>query len=103
MKRIIVLIPALLFSLSLLAQRNKNIPPTGSITCSEFAISRPLSEIAKEFPVDESKPYEKEESEDRENRKPQRFKFTAAGLDKRLRAFVPTILPVRPDHRTMCR
>lgn len=78
MKRIIVLIPALLFSLSLLAQRNKNIPPTGSITCSEFAISRPLSEIAKEFPVDESKPYEKEESEDRENRKPQRFKFTVA-------------------------
>lgn len=51
---------------------------SGVIICSEFHITPPLSEIVREHPVDENMVYQNEESEDREGRKPQKFRFSPA-------------------------
>ncbi len=61
---------------SVSAQQSDN--ETGVIVASGFHITRPLSEIFAENPVDENRIYEKEESEDRMNREPQKFPFTVA-------------------------
>lgn len=58
------------------AQSSKDLGKVVVIPCSDFHITKPLSEIAKEFPVDENFVYEKSESEDREERKPQKFPKT---------------------------
>ncbi len=49
---------------------------TGVIKASEFGISRPLTEIAREFPVDDNKIYIKGESKDRGHRRAQEFPLT---------------------------
>ena len=48
---------------------------SGVIRCSEFHITRPLRDIARDFPVDENRVYRRHESEDRDHRVPQRFAF----------------------------
>lgn len=65
------------FALSTMnAQSGKDDGETVVIPCSEFHITRPLTEIFAENPVDENKIYNKKESEDRDNRKPQKFRKT---------------------------
>ena len=57
-----------------------NNSPAIVITCSDFHITKPLSELSKENPY-HSKPEKWEqykESKDRENRAPQTFEHTAA-------------------------
>ena len=57
-----------------------NNSPAIVITCSDFHITKPLSELSKEHPY-QSKPDKWEqykESKDRENRSPQTFEHTAA-------------------------
>ncbi len=56
-------------------QRN-SAQTTGVILASEFHVTKPLREIFAEHPVDETTPYQNEESEDREHRKPQKFRFS---------------------------
>ncbi|MFM8433381.1 MAG: hypothetical protein ACKOA1_11340, partial [Bacteroidota bacterium] len=75
MKRSLLAFLGVLIGISLVAQRRTADIKSGFIRCSEFHISRPLVEIAKEFPVDEKHPPSKRESEDREKRKPQKFMF----------------------------
>jgi hypothetical protein len=48
----------------------------GFIQCSAFGVSRPLRDIARDFPVDEARVYKRPESEDRQRRQPQRFRFS---------------------------
>ena len=76
MKKITLIISCLFIINSLSAQRVKNNSQSGFITCSEFHITRPLREIFAGNPVDETKIYKGEESEDREHNIPQRFKKT---------------------------
>lgn len=49
---------------------------SGVIHCSGFGVSRPLRDIARDFPVDEARIYKHPESEDRQRRQPQRFRFS---------------------------
>jgi PKD repeat protein len=74
MKKFTLIISGLLLVGSLFAQQAKEDDKVVVIPCTEFHITRPLSELVKENPVDENKLYEKHESEDRENRKPQKFR-----------------------------
>lgn len=74
MKRILVSVLAICSFGQLFAQNNT----TGVITSSEFHITRPLSEIFKENPVDENKVYQEKESSDRQHRVPAEFPFTVA-------------------------
>ena len=64
---------SVLYSINLFSQKSENNNAV-VIPCSAFSITRPLSEIFRENPVDENMIYEKQESEDRENRKPQKFR-----------------------------
>ena len=57
-------------------RRKKHEPETGFVTATEFHITRPLLQIFTENPVDESKMV-RHESEDRDSRKANDFKFTA--------------------------
>ena len=73
----IKLIILFLFTLSgLLAKSGRDDNKTGVIISSEFHITRPIREIFAENPVDENKKYKNKESEDRKNRKPQKFPKT---------------------------
>jgi hypothetical protein len=69
------LLLALLFICSFGALKAQN-NTTGVVNSSEFHVTRPLSEIAAEHPVDESKIYLEKESRDRENREAAKFPFT---------------------------
>ncbi|MBK5286500.1 MAG: hypothetical protein JJE25_13965, partial [Bacteroidia bacterium] len=71
-----ILLSILVFSSfnQLVAQNNT----TGVITASEFHVTRPLSEIFSENPVDENKIYLEKESRDRENRVPAKFLFSVS-------------------------
>ncbi|MFM7104519.1 MAG: hypothetical protein ACKOW8_03285, partial [Flavobacteriales bacterium] len=69
----------LLLSFEIFAQRRTDKGDAGYVVASHFAITKPLTEIAKEFPVDENTIVpreEEEESEDRKHRKAQKFKFS---------------------------
>ena len=73
----IKLIILFLFTLSgLFARSGRDDNKTGVIISSEFHITRPIREIFAENPVDENKKYKNKESEDRKNRKPQKFPKT---------------------------
>ena len=74
MKRILLSVLALCSVGQINAQNNT----TGVITSSEFHITRPLSEIFRENPVDENKVYQEKESSDRQHRVPAEFPFTVA-------------------------
>jgi hypothetical protein len=73
MKKIPLLFAGLFAVCNLFAQKNNKIEKTVVITCSDFHITRPLSEIFAEHPVDETL-LKKRDSEDRDERKPQKFK-----------------------------
>ena len=67
----------LIFLTGNLFAQNREVYNTGGvIIASEFHITRPLTEIAKEFPVDENKIHKKKESGDRKHRIPQKFPFS---------------------------
>jgi len=73
------LILLLVFVMSNLFAQNSEVFNTGGvIIADEFHITRPLSEIAREFPVDDNKFYGKKESGDRKHRKAQQFPKTVA-------------------------
>jgi PKD repeat protein len=82
MKKITLILSGLIAITSLFAQKN----PIGQVVssntvvipCSDFHITRPLSELAAENPVDESAPHPKswKESPDRKKRKPHNYPFT---------------------------
>ncbi|WP_395045244.1 GEVED domain-containing protein [Flavobacterium sp.] len=72
MKKTLFIIFVILASFKLLAQDKK----TGVVAASDYAVTRPIREIFAENPVDESKLYGEKESEDRKNRKAQKFPFT---------------------------
>ena len=66
----------LLLSSTLLFAQDKNSKTT-LIRASEFHITKPIRDIFAENPVDENKFYGEKESEDRKERKPQKFRFNA--------------------------
>jgi hypothetical protein len=74
MKKTLLFIFALVASFQMHAQNKK----TGVVAASEYAVNRPIREIFAENPVDETKFYGEKESEDRKNRKAQKFPFTVA-------------------------
>jgi hypothetical protein len=74
MKKTLLFIFALSASFQLFAQEGK----TGVVAASEYGVTRPIREIFAENPVDETKFYGEKESEDRKNRKAQKFPFTVA-------------------------
>ncbi len=76
MKKVFLLL--LGFSVFECAYAQQNGGESGVIVATGFSITRPLSEIFAEHPVDENKLYEKHESEDRMNRQPQKFRRTVA-------------------------
>ncbi len=76
MKNIYLIIISIFVMSNLFAQNSEVFNTGGVIIASEFHITRTLKEIAAEFPVDENKIYEKEESEDREHRVAQKFPKT---------------------------
>ncbi|MFN8143786.1 MAG: hypothetical protein U0073_05150 [Bacteroidia bacterium] len=78
MKKVLLLSSFLLVNILTYAQVKKENGKVVVIKCSEFHITKPLSELAREFPVDEKKPYDKDESEDRDGREPQKFPKTVA-------------------------
>lgn len=68
MQKVAYLLLAVALSLPTFAQK-QNIPQsTGVIVSSEFHITKPLTEIAKQFPVNENAVSAEKESKDRENR-----------------------------------
>lgn len=72
MKKLYSVILTLLISGAMIAQLDRQ--ETGVIVASEFHVTRPLSEIFAENPVDEEVMIQRE-SEDREHRKAAKFKF----------------------------
>ncbi len=72
MKKATLLITSILAITSLFGQKKKDVGTTVVIPCSDFHVTRPLSEIFANNPVDETL-LKKGESEDKENRKPQKF------------------------------
>ncbi len=75
MKKITLIFSCIIAANSLFAQKNKNSEKTVLIPCSEFHETRPLSEIFANNPVDYSI-LKKGESEDRDNRKAQKFRYS---------------------------
>lgn len=73
MKKHLLSIYCLLAVCSLFAQKNKNRENTVVIPCSDFHITKPLSEIFANKLIDK-KILKKGESDDRENRKSQKFR-----------------------------
>ncbi|HNS11050.1 MAG TPA: hypothetical protein PKM97_00445 [Bacteroidia bacterium] len=67
----------LIFCMSGLFAQNKQVFTDGGvIIADQFNITRPLTELAREFPVDENKIYPKKESGDRKHRRAQKFDFS---------------------------
>ena len=62
----------ILFGLNLYSQSNSSTV----LTCTDFHITKPLSELAKEKPYVYKDEEHKKESEDREHRTPQKFVFS---------------------------
>ena len=73
MNKLFAFLISISFSISLIANTNNT---TGIITASEFHVTKPLSELVKEFPVDESKLYPEKESNDRQHRVAAEFPFS---------------------------
>ena len=79
MKKIYFLISGFLLTTAAYSQSSKELDPNEStvIKCDAFNVTRPLSELSKENPYVE-KEKEIHESEDRKNRTPQTFVYSAA-------------------------
>jgi hypothetical protein len=73
MKKLSLLLAGLFVINCLSAQKSKDLGKTFSIPCTEFHITKPLTELFSNQPIDVSK-IKREESEDRDERKPQKFK-----------------------------
>jgi hypothetical protein len=73
MKKSTLLFVGILAVTGMFAQKKKNTDQTIVVKCSEFHVTRPLTEIFGNNPVDESL-LKKGESEDREHREAQKFK-----------------------------
>ena len=70
MKKIFLIVAIYCVYTPLIAQNNSQ---TGVVLPTDFHITRPISEIFAENPVDENKNYGEIESEDRKERKAQKF------------------------------
>jgi hypothetical protein len=82
MKKTIILIFYILISLGISAQQKISNTESGNVIfCSEFHISKPLSELAKDYPIKETKKKNIKdffiESRDKEHRTPQKFIFSS--------------------------
>ncbi len=76
MKKATFLISGMIITSGLFAQQDQS--QSGFVQCSQFGISKPLSEIIEAEPYDDNlQPYEKKESGDRDHRTPQIFVYTA--------------------------
>jgi len=75
MKKILVTILSFCALVQSYAQENNT---TGVIVASQFGVTRPLSEIFRENPVDENKVYSEKESKDRQHRVAAEFPLTVA-------------------------
>ena len=73
MKKVTLIITCLFGMSTLFAQTSKNNDDSGFITCSEFHITKPLSEIFANYTVPKKKHNREEEQEDRDNNIPQKF------------------------------
>ncbi|REK49829.1 MAG: hypothetical protein DWQ48_06850 [Bacteroidetes bacterium] len=73
---LLFLLTILFYCAEIFAQQNPVTKSEGYIVPIEFKVTRPLIELAKEFPVDENKPHKKGESKDKKHRVPQKFEFT---------------------------
>ncbi|REJ81426.1 MAG: hypothetical protein DWQ33_10575 [Bacteroidetes bacterium] len=73
---LLFLLTILFYCAEIFAQQNPVTKSEGYIVPIEFKVTRPLIELAKEFPVDENKPHKKGESKDKKQRVPQKFEFT---------------------------
>jgi len=76
MKKIYLIILMSFVMSNLFAQNKQEFTDGGVIIADEFHITRPLTELAREFPVDENKIYPKKESGDRKHRRAQKFEFS---------------------------
>ncbi len=80
MKKITLILSSIVFSAGVFSQNsvstNQSIPSV--ITCTDFHITRPLSEIAKEKPFKHKENKEHEEGDDRSLRLPQTFVYSPA-------------------------
>ena len=74
MKKIILSLMLFCICMQVSAQEANNT--TGVVIASEFHITKPLSEIFAENPVDENLIYSEKESKDRKHREPAKFPFT---------------------------
>ncbi len=75
MKKALLVITCILLMSNGFAQKKNHDNEVTVIKCIDFHVTRPLQDLVKEFPVDESK-LKKGESEDRFNRHPQKFRKT---------------------------
>ncbi len=74
MRKISLIFIAFIFSANFYAQ--KSTSETDVIVASGFHITRPLTELAAEEQALQADPMKKQESRDKEKRKPQKFEFT---------------------------
>jgi len=78
MKKATFLIAGVVIATGLFAQNTPENKDNIVIQCSQFGISKPLSELFETEPYEDNlQPYEKKESGDRTHRTPQTFLFTA--------------------------
>ncbi len=78
MKKITLILSSIVFSAGIFAQNLEPTTPTTSsvITCTDFHITRPLSEIAKDKPFKHKENKENEEADDRSLRLAQTFVYS---------------------------
>lgn len=78
MKKLLLVFLAIIIASQINARDKNDAPKEGFVYCTEFHLTQPLRDLVKKFPVIESNiPKKNEESEDREHRIPQKFKFTS--------------------------
>ncbi len=76
MKKTTLLLSSFISIACAVAQNTHNLPESGVIPCSEFHVSKPLSELFEKNPVIETEDIrEKTESHDRDNRPAQVYKY----------------------------
>ncbi len=77
MRKNTLIIAGIIATNLLFAQRTSKLEEkTSFVTCSEFHVTKPLSEIFANNPLEGNNTYRKQESEDRENNRPQKFPLT---------------------------
>ncbi len=94
MKKATLIITCLFGITSLIAQNTKNTDESGFVTCSEFHITKPLSEIFANYKAPKQK-RRADEQEDRDHNKPQKF-INTEGKDARIYGNDPATIQTTP-------